>query len=670
MTIATPLDKSRPLKPPTLKWASGYLIALKLAVVLLFVLLIILFGLLRQNEEEEQHSTLIADVLWLEQAVNFHLEGNSEKFQQLANDLVSKKSNKTLFELRSQYLLKNNPDLQQILWLDASAKILDLLPAQKLPRLGVEAPGNEGQPRVQERSIEMARKLGKPVYTNAYRVAGTTQFEVYFPVFENRQYRGSIVSVYSLNTLLKQMVPWWFAEKYQVNILDANGVSLASNSKVSNLVTTVNYSIPFDPPGFGTVLQVAAYRSTVNLAQTLITALVVALAIAVLWSLWVMRGHIQRRLVAEQALRSEYAYRKAMEDSLTVGMRARNRDGKVTYVNSAFCQMVGFSEEELINAKAPMPYWAPEEMERAQQIHDAVIEGKASQEGFEIRFMRKDGSRFDALIYEAPLIDADGQHTGWMASIVDVTARKRAEEFARQQQEKLQLTSRLVTMGELASTLAHELNQPLAAITSYNTGCLNKLESGNLTNSELKGALEKLGVQAQRAGRIIRRVHDFVRKSEPKRAPCNLAEVIDDSIGLIEPAAKLLNIHIVREVEAVHVGLLADRVMLEQLLLNLMRNGIEAMSQCPATPESRCLTIKLYQLDEQIQIRVIDGGTGIPPEVQEKLFTPFFSTKSEGMGMGLNICRSIIEFHKGRLWFENNPKGGTIIVISLPGTPL
>jgi two-component system sensor histidine kinase DctS len=223
-----------------------------------------------------------------------------------------------------------------------------------------------------------------------------------------------------------------------------------------------------------------------------------------------------------------------MEDSLMVGMRARDLEGRVTYVNPAFLQMVGFSAEELIGREPPMPYWAPEEMERTLLLHNKVLEGKAPHEGFEIRLMRKDGSRFDALIYEAPLIDADGRQTGWMGSIIDVTARKHAEELARQQQEKLQVTARLVTMGEMASTLAHELNQPLAAITSYNAGCLNKLESGNFSAVQLKEALGKLGVQAQRAGHIIRRVHDFVRKSEPKLAPCDLAEVIDDSIGFIE----------------------------------------------------------------------------------------------------------------------------------------
>ena len=647
---------------PPLKWSSWYLTALKLAVGLLIALLVVLFWLLRRDDADEQRSTLIADVLWLEQGINFHLEGNAEQLQQLANDLAKESNRRALFELRSQHLLNNNPDIQQVIWLDASAQVISLLPTQKLPRLGFNGLGDE----IQSRSIEMASKLGKTVYTDAYRTLDVSQIEVYSPVFENGEYQGALVSVYALNSLLKHMIPWWFAEKYQVRILDGNGNTLASTSKISNSATTISYAIPLDPPGFGMELQVESYRSSINIVQAMISALIIALAAAVLFSLWVMRGHIHRRISAEQALRSEHAFRKAMEDSLTVGMRARDLEGLTTYANPAFCRMIGFSAEELLNARPLINYLAPEETDRAKTFHEAVMDGRAPREGVEFRFVRKDGSRFDALIYEAPLIDADGQHTGWMASIVDVTARKHIEELARQQQEKLQFTSRIITMGEMASTLAHELNQPLAAITSYNTGCINKLESGQFTASEIKNALEKLGVQAQRAGRIIGRVHDFVRKSEPKLATCDLTEVIDYCVSFTEAAAKLLNIRIVRTIQGMHSELMADRAMLEQVLLNLMRNGIEAMSN--VKPERRCLTIELSQNSEQMEIRVMDCGSGISPEIKEKLFTPFFSTKTEGMGMGLNICRSIIEFHHGRLWVEDNPQGGSIFVITLPLT--
>ncbi|MCB1967025.1 MAG: PAS domain S-box protein, partial [Candidatus Accumulibacter sp.] len=641
----SPHQKDR-RRPVWLNWSHWYLSLLKLAVGLLLILLVALLWLLRENEIDEQRSTLIADVLWLEQSVRFFLEGNSEQLRQLSLDLTRTKDRGSVFAVRARHILKTNPELQQVLWLDQLGKPLHGMPTQSLPRRGPEASG-EGQVG---RAIDLAQ-LGKPAYSDAYGPAGAAQFDVYVPIFDDGRYSGTLLGVYSLDRLLKQHVPWWFAKKYQVRVLDGNGKVLASKSKIDAASTTLTYPVILDPPGYGMVLQVTAYRGADNLAQTLIAGLIIILAAAVLWSLWAVRGLIQKRLFAEQALRAEYAFRKAMEDSLMVGMRARDLDGRVSYVNPAFLQMVGFSADELIGREPPMPYWAPEEMERTLQLHNDVLEGKAPKEGFEIRLMRKDGSRFDALVYEAPLIDADGQQTGWMASIIDVTARKHAEELAQQQQEKLQVTARLVTMGEMASTLAHELNQPLAAITSYNTGCLNKLESGKFTALQLREALEKLAVQAQRAGHIIRRVHDFVRKSEPKRVPCDLAEVIDDSVGFIDAAAKARGVRIVREIQGMRPELLADPVMLEQVLLNLMRNGIEAMRHTPS--ELRQLTVKLSQLDrQQMQIRVIDRGPGIPPEVEEKLFTPLFSTKAEGMGMGLNICRSIIEVHHGRLWVE------------------
>lgn len=655
-----PYARGRSGRRPTLpRWSNWYLSILKLAVGLLLALLVTLLWLLHRNAVDEQRSTLIADVLWLEQSIRFHLDGNTEQLQQLALDLSRAGNQAELFDLRARHLLKNDPELRQILWLVPSARAVHGVPTAALPRAANDAAGGNSLGRL----IELAR-LGKPIYSDAYRSAEAMQLEVHVPIFTNGHYRGNLLGVYSLDGLLKQQVPWWFAERYQVRVVDGSGTVLASKSKIDASPTELNYSVSLDPPGYGAALQVTAYRGAGNLAQTLIATLILVLAAAVFWSLWAVRGSIQRRLSAEQALRSEYAFRKAMEDSLMVGMRARDLDGRVTYANPAFLQMVGFGAEELIGRQPPMPYWAPEEMERTLQLHDNVLQGKAPHEGFEIRLMRKDGSRFDALIYEAPLIDADGRQTGWMGSMIDVTARKHAEELARQQQEKLQVTARLVTMGEMASTLAHELNQPLAAITSYNTGCLNKLESGNFDPQQLRETLGKLALQAQRAGHIIRRVHDFVRKSEPKLAPCDLAEVIDDSIGFIEAAARRRGVRIVREIQGMRPELPADRVMIEQVLLNLMRNAIEAMADTPA--ERKRLTIKLVQVDRQMEIRVIDRGPGIAPDLVDRLFTPLFSTKADGMGMGLNICRSIIEFHHGRLWVEQDPEGGSIFVVTLP----
>lgn len=643
-------------------WSSWYLTMPKLAVGLLVVLLIALLWLLQDNEKEEQRATLIADVLWLEQSFRFHLEGNAEQLLQLSLDLARSADSDKLFDTRARHLLKTSPELAQLAWLDYNGVTREALPSHISPRQGA-ASGSTTRERTED-SFELAKKLGKPVFSRPYAAQGEFFFELHVPVYRGDQLTGMLVATHSIGGLVGQLVPWWFVEKYQLHIIDDDSTILASKSKIDAGPVTLSHQVALDPPGYGLALKAMANRVATSTAQNLIMTLIIFLAAAVFWSLWAIRGLMRHRLAAEQALRSEHAFRKAMEDSLTVGMRARDREGRITYVNPAFCEMTGFDANELIGALPPYPYWNPDEINRTRELHNRVLDGLAPPEGFELRFRRKNGDFFDALVYEAPLIDADNQHTGWMGSVLDITERKQAEELARQQEEKLQATSRLVTMGEMASTLAHELNQPLAAISSYNTGCMNKLDSGKYTPEELRGAMEKLGVQAQRAGKIIRRVHDFVRKSEPQLADCDLAEVIDDAVGFIEHLAQKRSVRIEREIPGWRQPLLADQVMIEQVLLNLMRNAIEAMSETP--PESRRLSVRVTQHDGLIEVRVIDNGSGIADSVMERLFTPFFSTKPNGMGMGLNICRSIIEYHKGRLWVENNPDGGTTFAFTLP----
>jgi two-component system sensor histidine kinase DctS len=180
------------------------------------------------------------------------------------------------------------------------------------------------------------------------------------------------------------------------------------------------------------------------------------------------------------------SFRTAMENSLVTGLRARDLEGRITYVNPAFCQIVGYPAEEIVGKLPPMPYWAPEAMAEYQTRFASVLAGKVTPQ-FETFFQRPNGERVPVLIFEAPLVDNDGKQTGWMGSILDISDRKRIEELNRQQQEKLQASARLATMGEIASMLAHELNQPLAAISSYTTGALNLIarcaRSGRLHHS-------------------------------------------------------------------------------------------------------------------------------------------------------------------------------------------
>ncbi len=655
---------TQPLPGPSSSRRLRLLLALpKFGIVLLVIALIALLWLLQRNEVEEERTALIKDVLWLEQNLRFHLNGSEDHLQQLAVDLVQQPEPSRTFRLRAAHMLKNTPEISQILWLDATQRVIDALPSSTLPDQEIEAFGLA----YSRQAFDLAKQFGKQTYSEPFFADGKRAFvELMTPIFEGRQLKGMLAAVFPLDTLLSSQVPWWFTQKYKVVIIDDNDIQYATKTSVEGN-SAQSYEIPFDPPGRGLKLRVTSYQSGENMLPRILSTAIILLAGGVFWSLWLVRDLMRKRTRAEEALRGEHAFRTAMEDSLTVGMRARDLDGKVIYVNPAFCRMTGFDSDELVGTTPPMPYWIPEQIDETFAMHQAVLAGMAPPDGFEMTFQRKSGEHFHALVYEAKLIDGNGKHTGWMASVLDVTERKRAEELARQQQAQLQFTSRLVTMGEMASTLAHEINQPLAAIASYNAGCLNLLARPGCATDDIKPALEKIGAQAQRAGKIIRRVHDFVRKSEPKRAPCSLKDVVDDCLGFIEADARKHRIRIETHIPDLP-PILADRLMLEQVLLNLMRNGMEAMSGNEEA--DRLLSVRVEQGAHELSVCVVDQGCGIAPENRDKLFTAFFTTKQDGMGIGLSICRSIVEFHRGRLWADNNtnsPTGrGTIFTFTLP----
>jgi signal transduction histidine kinase len=247
----------------------------------------------------------------------------------------------------------------------------------------------------------------------------------------------------------------------------------------------------------------------------------------------------------------------------------------------------------------------------------------------------------------------------------DITDRKEAEETSRQQQEKLQMTARLITVGEMASTLAHEINQPLAAIANYNNGSMRRLRSGDWDPHALLEAMEKTSEQAERAGRIIQRVREFVRKREPSLVDCDVNALITGLARMIEIEAEKNGVRLRLDLDAGLPPARADTIMIEQVILNLARNGIEAMHEVPAG--GRELTIRTARdAADAVTVEVADTGRGLPAGLEEQLFIPFFTTKPEGMGMGLHICRSIMELHDGRLWASRPAAGGCAFHINLP----
>ena len=534
--------------------------------------------------------------------------------------------------------------------------------------------------------------------------------------------------------------------------------------------------------------------------------------------LYAVAHDVTQRRARQQALLAETSFRRAMEDSMLTGMRVLDMEGRITYVNPAFCNMLGYAEHELLGATAPFPYWPVDGMEDNHARLRDILAGLTPPSGLEVRVSRRDGTDLDTRMYVSPLIDANGVQSGWMTSMTDITQSKRArqelgaaqerfttvldeldaavsvcaidgqgkttladdgpllfanlhyrqvfgadaeghrelsaahspataapavdgdgsddsdgdeaasssevfsvragrwfevrtrtiqwvdgspvriqvatditariatQERERQQEEKVQLTSRLITMGEMASSLAHELNQPLTAISNYSMGTVARVRrniaTGGTTDPiELLAMLQKTSAQAERAGHIIRRIREFVKRSEPRKRRCRIRAIVDDAVGFADIEASKKRIAIRTQLPHNIADIDADGILIEQVLLNLIRNGCEAMMDLPAAPRGlREIVVAVRDVQgesstnvdllstDQIEFSVSDRGQGIPPDLHDKLFEPFFSTKAEGMGMGLNICRSIVEFHRGRLWATPNPGGGTIFRFTLPRT--
>jgi two-component system sensor histidine kinase DctS len=313
-----------------------------------------------------------------------------------------------------------------------------------------------------------------------------------------------------------------------------------------------------------------------------------------------------------------------------------------------------------------------------QQRQAIRLAGNAPpREGYESVFMRKDGTHISVLIIEAPLINVLGQQTGWMSAFLDITEQRRVEELSRASQERLQATARLATVGEMASLLSHELNQPLAAIASYANGSLNLLKHPEPndtahTLADLRLALQRIAEQAGRAGKVINSVHDFVRRRDQDREAVSPQALVDAIMPLVQLQARKLGVRVMIQLDKGLPPVWCDRTMVEQVLLNLARNGMQAMDAPDCTQRSLQIQARRAASNLQhqwVELSVTDLGCGISDDVAAQLFNPFFTTKAEGMGLGLSLCRTVVEQHGGHLEFAPHAPRGTVFRFTLPVPP-
>ncbi|MBL8332769.1 MAG: PAS domain S-box protein [Rubrivivax sp.] len=519
-----------------------------------------------------------------------------------------------------------------------------------------------------------AQRQAAPLFSRSYFVPqadgrGMEVVDLCIPLQVEGRPDGFVVGSFGLQRLLENLLTTQQARATELSVVEGDGARLARAGGARGAGVFVGERL-VDLPGTSLRLRVDSGSGRPSLVPNLMMVLVLGLSVALFAVVLALARDVRRRAQAEAALADALALRKAMEDSLVTGMRARNLAGEVTYANPAFCAMVGFAPEELLGPVPP--YWPPEQVEfysqRQQARREAVLADEGQHEGFETVFMRKNGERFPVVIYEAPLRDAQGRHTGWMSTVLDVSAQRRVEELSRQQQDRLQASARLATVGEMASLMSHELNQPLAAIASYATGSLNLLDDPqDQSVPMLRQGLERIAEQAERAGRIIKSVHSFVRRREQTRETIATDLLIDGVLPLVRLQARKSGTRIELDLPERAPRVVCDRTMVEQVLLNLSRNAIQAMEQDTA-PEDRVLTLRARLTHPNwVAFDVVDRGPGIAPDVAPRLFTPFFTTRAEGMGLGLSLCRTVIEQHGGALDFGPGPQGrGTVFRFTLP----
>jgi two-component system sensor kinase FixL len=356
---------------------------------------------------------------------------------------------------------------------------------------------------------------------------------------------------------------------------------------------------------------------------------------------------------------------RSILDTVPDGVVVIDRDGLMTSFNPAAERMFGWTAAEVLGRNVSLLMPAPDAADHDAHIHRYHASGdkRIIGVGRVVVGARKDGSTFPM---ELAVGETRGPTPSYTGFIRDLTETQKTETRLQELQNELVHVSRLTAMGEMASTLAHELNQPLSAIANLLTGSRRLIDRGREADqTKVRDAIDRAATQALRAGEVIHRMRDFVRRGASERGPESLSKLIEEASALALIGEKDRQVEVRLALDSTADAVFADRVQVQQVLLNLIRNGIDAMYD--GETRRRALVITTEVTDEGwSRVSVADTGPGIAPEVLERLFQPFMTTKPQGMGVGLSISRSIIEAHGGRIWAEANPGGGALFHFTLP----
>jgi len=782
-----------------------------LAILLFTAVMGIILGTLHLQEKNQQEAALFRELSFAKQRIQSRFANNLEALTTINREVAASEDQVKLRQIareQAEDIVLNNHEIVKIIWLNNQNQRQWAAPAESNKSDWISKTQNDQLINSSLLStIELSRVTSRAAFSQFISlnlpgdalIAAERKIVLWqvVPNIVGGEVVGFLAALYTTQGIL-DVIPGELKSHYRFTLLTDNekvlGISSDRDTPKRAFSNQTSLDIGVLSPNIN--LRIDTYPPPTNLTFRMLIGVVLGLCAFVIWSLWSVLKQMQVRQEAEASLRTETTFRNAMENSTPVGMRAHDMDKRITYVNRAFCEMSGWSSEELLGLTPPFPFWPDNRRDELVEKMNQALKTAISDNmkiGIEGAILKKDGTLIQTRTFIAPLINEKGKQTGWVTSLIDIsepkkireelaasqerfttvlesldaavsvvsletdellfanrfyrenfgndskghfqlahqdkeidtlhniaqdlqdyirdgiptsflyqesesediqltdgsnkwfevrrrfipwvdghlaqlliatdiTSRKTADEQVRQQEERMQFTSRLTTMGEMASSLAHELNQPLSAISNYCMGVAKRLD-GHLdptVTKDILPALEKASEQAHRAGTIIQRIRGFVKRSEPQRKESRITEIINDAVGLVEIEAHRHRLSIDSEIAEDLPVVNLDPVLILQVVVNLLKNALDSVreayplsSRWSAPPVRIRTDLDTSIFPAMLRIQVTDAGGGIPENVMERIFEPFYSTKSDGMGMGLNICRSIIESHHGRLWVTN-----------------
>jgi signal transduction histidine kinase len=668
VSSVAPLDTNAlpGVKSPARDWyVQEWLLLLFTVGMLLFIYLV------AKHEAELQKSEIIRDAALIEQSISRRLDADQAFFDRIALDMGDQKFSPEEFDRLVGKRAIDSGYISDVLRIRSNLGVTRHAPALnslETVQRG-RAPFSD-----QVRMSNFTEKTNRSTYSQPYRNASGRYFIEYAaPVMDQARFDGTINAIISFDRLLEKSAPDWAHSKYRMVISDIDGAGM-NNAEVAQLETGMHqYTVPMSLPWRNLQLTLIGAQPSSLLSNLTLSSAVLALTGLMVWTLMSLRKQQRMRKSAEidrdrvylQSISSLKETNERFEtvlDSLDVSVYVSdlqtnellfcNAQLRETFPGVAIGKNASDFEHGFVFGP-PDKYPADILLNMHGEpghVYKDELEHRTSQRFF---LTRTRAVRW-----------VDGR-LARLTTLGDVTDRVNADRIRQTQQDKLTRTSRLMTVGEIASTLAHEINQPLAAIANYVNGCIRRLRGNGNPDAMVIGAMEKADAQVARAGAIISRVREFVRTREPERRAIDINAVVRDVAKLIDSDEETRALRCTLKLQPSLPLVFADRIMIEQVLLNFLRNAREAMQHLPA--DRRVAEIRTLRVDAGMAaVEVADLGVGIPPEVAGQLFSPFFSTKADGMGMGLNICRSLIEYHEGRLTFEDNIPSGTIFRFTLP----